>query len=110
MGNDPSISAQDHFIGRSCSPITFEYLVMQEESCAALQTTQQQQPYSAQCVKVIIFATISSLRHFLVTERMFGKYVSFQKLTKIEEESEAQIGFAEIEMLTGQENIERDYS
>ena len=83
---------------------------MKVESCAPSLTIHQQQPYSAQCVKVIIFATISSFRHFLVTERMFGKYVSFQKLTKIEEESEAQIGFAEIEMLTGQENIERDCS
>ena len=29
----------------------------------------------------------------------------FKKLTNIEEESEDQIGFGEIEMLTGQENI-----
>ena len=83
---------------------------MKVERCAPSLTIQQQQPYSAQCVKVIRASTISPFRHLPVTERMFGKYVSFQKLTKIEEESEAQIGFGEIEMLTGQENIERDYS
>ena len=49
-------------------------------------------------------AHASLFRHLPVTDRMFGKYVSFQKLTKIEEESEAQIGFGEIEMLTGEEN------
>ena len=104
MGNDPSISPQDHFIGRSCCSITFVCLFMQEESCAPLLTIQQQHLCSAQFVKVIRVHTASLFSHLPVTDRMFGKYVSFQKLTKIEEKSEAQIGFGEIEMLTGQEN------
>jgi hypothetical protein len=104
VGNDPSISPQDHFIGRSCCSITFVCLFMQEESCAPLLTIQQQHLCSAQFVKVIRVHTASLFRHLPVTDRMFGKYVSFQKLTKIEEESEDQIGFGEIEMLTGEEN------
>ena len=41
----------------------------------------------------------------LVVETVFGKYVTFQKLRKIEEESSSQIGFGEIEMLTGKKNL-----
>ena len=42
---------------------------------------------------------------WLVIETVFGKYVTFQKLRKIEEETSSQIGFGEIEMLAGRKDL-----